>query len=148
RVSHHDVFALRVRESGQVGASVAAVRLWDHERSVRGGDLCGAVSRAVVDDDHLAGSAARLDPLASLVDDRADRFLFVQTRDHNGDLHPWRKITALTAVDESTMRAVSTNGRSPPNAGPPVRRAARRDPCASDVHLLGDASQYLRSDSH
>jgi hypothetical protein len=147
-VSHHHVLTAGVRKPREVGAPVAALGLPDHDRSVRGGDLRRAVGRAVVDDDHLAGPAARLDALPGLVDDRADGALLVQARDDDRDLHGWPRCygealstTALTAVDTSTIRALSwsgTCGASPPL---PPRPTRERTPRASDTHFVRERSR-------
>ena len=85
-VAHDDVLAARFCEAREVGAPVAAPRLGDDARAVRGGDLRRAVGRAVVDDDHLTGSSRASDPFERLVDDPPDGLLLVQAGDDDGDL--------------------------------------------------------------
>ncbi len=56
-VGHDDVLAVRRRETGAVGAAVAARRFVHHPRPRALGQLGAAVLRAVVGDDHLARDA-------------------------------------------------------------------------------------------
>ena len=88
RVAHHQVLAARGVEPREIRASVASPRLGHDDRAVCRRDLAGAVGRAVVDDDDLAGATRSADPLERLVDDLPDGFLLVQARDDHGDLRP------------------------------------------------------------
>jgi hypothetical protein len=76
-------------------------------------DLGGAVARAVVDHDHLAGAARALNPLPRVVDDRSDRLFLVEARDEDGDFRPrlHRLLGVLTLA----------GGR----VGPPLRSGSR-----------------------
>src|SRR5690348_12237359 len=124
-------------ESGEVRAPVAALRLVHDDRSMLGRDLGGAAGRAVVDDDDLAGAAERLERLNGLVDDAADRGFLVQAGQDDRDLHRRRKITALTAVEPNSIRAVPRSG----TAAPLPRCADDLSPRAIAVRLFGDASR-------
>ena len=132
------------REAREVRAAVAGPLLADDDRAVLGGDLGGPVGRRVVDDDHLARPAGAPDPLERLVDDRADRVLLVQARDHHRDLGPGMNHyrTSRTAHDRSTCLvenraptprrscspAVSAGGnRGPARASKPDRSGRRRE---------------------
>jgi hypothetical protein len=110
----------------------------DDEGAVLGGDIGRPVGRAVVDDDDLAAAAELLDRVSRFVDHGADCLFFVQAWQNDGDLHSRRKITALTAVDATSIRRFSRIG----TAGARRRRAARTTatPRRIAVHLLGEAS--------
>src|SRR5262249_56715857 len=67
----------------QVRLPIAAPRLAADRRSPGLGDLGGAVGRAVVDDDYLAGAPRALDSVPRLVHDDAHGLLLVEARhDH------------------------------------------------------------------
>src|SRR6266849_3327462 len=51
---HHRVRAVGMREASQTGATIAAARLDDYPRAMRGCDLAGPVSRFRIDDHDLA----------------------------------------------------------------------------------------------
>ena len=86
RITHHDVVASCLGESREVCASVAASRLRDDPRAVRGRHVCRAVRRCVVDDDDLARPPRASNAVERLLDDPSDRLLLVEAGDDDGDL--------------------------------------------------------------
>jgi hypothetical protein len=95
RVPHDDVAAARLRQPSEVRAPVPAARLGHDGGAVRGRYLGRAVGRAVVDDDHLTGTARGLDALPCLVDHCADRALLVEARNDDGDLDDGSAVITL-----------------------------------------------------
>src|SRR5207247_5857671 len=86
-VAHHDVRAARIREAREIGTAVPTSGLGHDTRAVLGGHLGGAIAGIVVDHDDLALTTRAPDSLPRLVNDGADRLLFVEAGDHDGDLY-------------------------------------------------------------
>ena len=99
--------------------------------------LLASVREAARSAPPTAGVAERLERLTRLVDDAADRGFLVQAGQDDRDLHRRRKITALTAVEPNSIRAVPRSG----TAAPLPRCADDLSPRAIAVRLFGDASR-------
>ena len=84
RVDHDDVIALRGRETRQIGAAIAAVRLLDDDRSGGPREVGAPVIRTVVGDDHLTVDAALVQDAPRGSDALLDVRGLVQARDHDG----------------------------------------------------------------
>src|SRR5207247_4011908 len=73
RIRHDDEVAARLYDACEVSAAVAAPRLEDDGRAVYVRDRRRPVAGAVVDDDHLAGTAGALESLPGLADPHSAR---------------------------------------------------------------------------
>src|SRR5258708_5033068 len=71
-----------MREASQTGATIAAARLDDYPRAMRGCDLAGPVSRFRIDDHDLAHER-----VGNVLEDLGDRTGLVVRRDDDRDAH-------------------------------------------------------------